>query len=59
MTEVSTNLCLVVEGLPPVTAEDVGRIANELAEAIEAFCGGRAAVNVLDRDTPAVVLRSP
>ena len=59
MTEVSTNLCLVVEGLPPVTAEAVGRIANELAEVIEVFCGGRAAVNVLDRDTPAVVLRSP
>lgn len=59
MTEASTNLCIVVEGLPPVTAEDVGRIASELAEVIELFCGGRAAVNVLDRGTPAVDLGSP
>ena len=59
MTEDSTNLCLVVEGLPPISADDVGRIASELAEAIEACCGGRMAVHVLDLDTPAIELGSP
>ena len=54
MTEVSTNLCLVVEGLPPFTVDDVGLIASELAETIEAFCGGRTAVHILDRNTSKV-----
>ena len=54
MTEASTNLCLVVEGLPPFTANDVGRIASELVEAIEAFCGGRTAVHILDRNASKV-----
>jgi len=59
MTEDSTNLCLVVEGLPPISADDVGRIASELAEAMEACCGGRMAVYVLDLDTPAIELADP
>ena len=50
MTEASTNLCLVVEGLPPLTGDDIGRIASELAEAIEGFCGGRTTMHILDRD---------
>ena len=54
MTEDSTNLCLVVEGLPPVSEDDVGRIASELAEVIGVSCGGRAAVHVLNRDTRSV-----
>ncbi|MFC2107986.1 B3/4 domain-containing protein [Candidatus Bipolaricaulota bacterium] len=54
MTEASMNLCLVVEGLPPFTANDVGKIASELAEVIEAFCGGRTAAHILDRDVSEV-----
>jgi len=59
MTEASTNLCLVVEGLPPIAADDVGRIATELAEAIGTYCGGRARANVLDREALAVELSDP
>ena len=56
MTEISKNLCLVVEGLPPFTADEVQRISEELAGAIETQCGGRAAVCVLDRGAPTVEL---
>ena len=54
MTEVSTNLCLVVEGLPPFNADDVGRIASELAGAIETLCGGRTAMHILNRNASKV-----
>lgn len=56
LTESSTNVCLVVEGLPPFTAEQVLRIGEELAEEFTAHCGGRAKVHVLGRATPAVEL---
>ena len=56
MTEISKNLCLVVEGLPPFTADEVQRISDELAGEIETQCGGRAAVCVLDRGAPTVEL---
>lgn len=54
MTVESTNLCLVVEGLPPISAEGVRRISAELGEAIERFCGGSTILHLVDRDTPVV-----
>lgn len=59
MTEVSTNLCLIVEALPPVSASELNRMSVELAEEIERFCGGSTSVARADRDTPAVELGSP
>ena len=56
MTAASTNLCLVVEGLPPFSPEEVKQIANELAQTIENFCGGTSAVHLVDQSTPAVVI---
>jgi DNA/RNA-binding domain of Phe-tRNA-synthetase-like protein len=54
MTEDSTNLCLVVEGLPPITADDVSRTANELAETIKAYCGGSVTSRLATRETPSI-----
>ena len=54
MTETSANLCLVVEGLPPFTTDDIGQIADELAETIERCCGGRTALMLADRERPSV-----
>jgi DNA/RNA-binding domain of Phe-tRNA-synthetase-like protein len=54
MTVESRNLCLVVEGLPPVSAEEVGRIAAELRDAIATFCGGSTTVHLVDRGVPEV-----
>jgi len=58
MTAESTNLCLVVEGLPPVSAEEVRQILAELGEAIERFCGSSAILHLVDRDTPVVEIET-
>lgn len=54
MTVESRNLCLVVEGLPPFSIEEVKQIATELGKEIERFCGGSTVVHLVDRNTPAV-----
>jgi len=54
LTESTTNLCLVVEGLPLITADEVRRISEELSRLIETHCGGRTAVRILDRQTPTI-----
>jgi DNA/RNA-binding domain of Phe-tRNA-synthetase-like protein len=59
MTEDSTNLCLVAEALPPVSAGELNRMSSELAEEIERFCGGSAFLDRADRDTPVVKIGSP
>ena len=52
MTEDSTNLCLVVEGLPPISAVEVRRISEELSALIGAHGGGSSVVHSVDRDRP-------
>jgi len=59
MTEDSTNLCLVVEGLPPVSAVEVRRISAELSELIEAHTGGSSVVHLVDRDRPRTEISIP
>ncbi|MFC1725450.1 B3/4 domain-containing protein [candidate division KSB1 bacterium] len=54
MTEKSKNICLVVEGLPPVTREEVEQITTELAGEIKRFCGGSTAVHFVDSENPSV-----
>ena len=54
LTEATTSLCLVVEGLPPVPADEVRRISDQLAELIGTYCGGRMAERILDRQTPTI-----
>jgi DNA/RNA-binding domain of Phe-tRNA-synthetase-like protein len=58
MTAESRNLCLVVEGLPPVSAKVIGRISAELREAIATFCGGSTSVRLVDRHAPEVQIRT-
>jgi DNA/RNA-binding domain of Phe-tRNA-synthetase-like protein len=45
-----------VDGLPPVTTEEVTTISGELAEAIERFCGGRTRCELLTSESPRIVL---
>lgn len=56
MTATSRNLCLVVEGLPPFTADDVKRISTELGREIERFCGGVVAAHSAQRSAPIIEL---
>lgn len=54
MTVDSKNLCFVVEGLPPVSLEEVKKLSTELVKEIVKFCGGSSVVHMVDRHTPAV-----
>ncbi len=50
MTEQTKNVTLVVEGLPPVTKEEVENIINELAELVSKFCGGEISKFILNQE---------
>ena len=50
MTDESKNLCLVVEGLPPISKEKVEQVSTELSKEIERFCGGSAVIHLVDRN---------
>jgi len=52
MTEDTKNAILVVEGLPPVTNDDVESVITELGELVEKFCGGEIRKYVLNRNNP-------
>jgi DNA/RNA-binding domain of Phe-tRNA-synthetase-like protein len=48
-TEGTKNCILVIEGLSPVTKEEIETAAKELKEMIENYCGGKLAYSVLDK----------
>jgi len=48
MTEETRDVVLVVEGLPPVTREEIEKAGKDLALLIEKYCGGEIKRDVLD-----------
>ena len=50
MNENTKNLTLVVEGLPPVTREEIEIIIQELSELVQKLCGGEISTKILDRN---------
>jgi DNA/RNA-binding domain of Phe-tRNA-synthetase-like protein len=42
----------VIEGLPPVTQDDVKAILEELKGLISKHCGGEAEVHILNKGSP-------
>lgn len=48
MTEPTKNVALVVEGLSPVSKEDVQQIVEELSQLVEKFCGGEISTHILN-----------
>lgn len=48
MTEDTKEVVLVVEGLPPVTQEEMSVILEEFKQLIEEYCGGKIRTAVLD-----------
>jgi len=52
MTGDTRNVCLVVEGLPPVERGEVEGIVAELAGLVSGTCGGVLRSVVLDRGHP-------
>ncbi len=51
MTEETRNSLLVIEGLPPVTKEDVRSVAEELSGLVTRYCQGESQTTVLDEKT--------
>ena len=50
MTEQTKNVTLVVEGLSPVTKDDVQSIVEELGQLVEKFCGGEISTHILNSE---------
>lgn len=50
------NVCLVVEGLPPVTKDDVENIAKELGGLVQKFCGGEISTYILNKDIDEILI---
>jgi len=48
MTEQTKNITLVVEGLAPVTQDQVKAIVDELSQLVTKFCGGDAVSHILN-----------
>lgn len=45
-----------VDGLPPLTREDIGLVCRETAELVTRFCGGRTSIGFLTADHPGLEL---
>ena len=56
MTEKTKEAMLVVEGLPPVSREEVERIVEELSSLVERFCGGGTRFEILNVEQPEIVI---
>ena len=54
MTEATKNVTLVVEGLAPITKEEVEAIIDELAELVSKYCGGEVQKFILDEENKEV-----
>ena len=52
LTEDMRNCILVIEGLPPVTKDEVRQSTLELVKLIEKYCGGTISHTLLDVNDP-------
>jgi DNA/RNA-binding domain of Phe-tRNA-synthetase-like protein len=52
LTEETKNCILVIEGLPPITREEVENAVKELADLVQKFCGAEASYKILDVQDP-------
>jgi DNA/RNA-binding domain of Phe-tRNA-synthetase-like protein len=55
LTEGTRNAILVLEGVPPISREELEAAARELESLVLSHCGGDARVEILDRQRPEVV----
>ena len=45
-----------VDGLPPVTQDDVKQICEQAAELVQKYCGGRISYDILNKENPSMSL---
>src|SRR3989344_638052 len=51
-TEETKNCFLIIEGLPPVTKQEIENAAQELKELVQKFCDGNITCKILDEKQP-------
>ena len=56
MTEDTKDITLVIEGLPPVTKEEIETITKELSELIQKYCEGELKTFILDKNVSEIEL---
>ena len=54
MTEQTKNVTLVIEGLSPVTKEDVQSVMEELEQLVGKLCGGEISTHILNKENKEV-----
>ncbi|MCH7625828.1 MAG: hypothetical protein IIC83_07885 [Chloroflexi bacterium] len=52
----TTHVEINVDGMPPVSADDVKRACGEVAELVKRFCGGETRIEMLSEDNPVIRL---
>jgi len=56
LSEETRNCVLVIEGLPPVSREEIERATEELKEIVKTCCGGDISSALLDENDPKLAL---
>lgn len=56
LTEETKNCFIVIEGLPPVNRDIIGKAIEELAELVKKHCSGEVITTILDKTNPQVQL---
>ncbi|MBI9043121.1 MAG: hypothetical protein JEZ06_01475 [Anaerolineaceae bacterium] len=52
----TTAIEINVDGLPPVTIQDIKQICGEVVDLVQKYCGGEVNFNILTRNNPAIHL---
>lgn len=54
LTEETKECILVIEGLFPVTRQEIEAATAELKELVKKYCGGEVNFNILDKNNPEI-----
>ncbi len=54
LVEETRNAVLVLEGLPPVTREELQEALEELRALVQKYCGGEVSAHILDESNPEI-----
>ena len=54
ITEITKNVVLYVEGIPPITKQKLTEVCKELVDLIKTFCKGEAGYYILNKKESSV-----
>ncbi len=56
LTEKTKNCILILEGLPPVTEQEVKEMTKELKELVQKYCGGDVVGKIVNKENREIVI---